>query len=102
MGKIQLYPQRKNVGKNGITPEFFNEHLAKKLVKTKLWGYTPSVNTKEDIELIALEAKRENAQERNEIELERERLIKEREELEILRAELLTSSKKLGRPKAEV
>jgi len=102
--KIKLFPQRSNVGTSGLKGHEVGAKLAEKLVKTKLWGYTPAVNSKDDIEQMALAAKREIGNDLKELEAERERLKREREEIEEMRAELLTgTAKKLGRPaKTEV
>jgi hypothetical protein len=93
MGKIMLFPQRMNVGKDKATGEMFNEALAARLVKTKLWGYTPMAENQDDVNLFLNKAKSEIADDAKANRLEAERLKQEREDLERLRAELLTGSK---------
>ena len=107
MAKVQLFPTRANVGKDVVTPQYFDEKFAAKLVKTKLWSYRPSPSTQDDINLMVGKAKEEISQDMAIIQAEKERLRKEREELEALRAELLTpkaeaETARRGRPKAEV
>jgi hypothetical protein len=100
--KVQLFPARPNVGKDVVTPEWFSEGMAKKMVKTKLWSYTPVATTQDDINLMLDRAKGELKADSEAIALEKERLKAEREELEALRAELLTKTKVDGRKKTEV
>jgi ActR/RegA family two-component response regulator len=103
MSRIQLFPQRANVGKDVITPQYFNVKFAEKLIKTGLWGYKPKPTSDDDISLMLGRAKDEISSDMRLIAEEKERLKKEREDLEALRAELLTSDTvKRGRPKAEV
>lgn len=94
MGKIMLFPQRMNVGKDKVTGEMFDETLAQRLVRTKLWGYSPVVENQNDATLFLNKVKGEIAEDVMANKREAERLRKEREELEQLRAELLTGSKK--------
>ena len=101
---IEVFPARNNVGKDAITPQRMPENLAKKMVKTGLWSYTPVANTQDDISLMVNQAKGEIAQEMRNINEEKERMRLEREDLEALRVQLLTGEpKKAGRPaKTEV
>lgn len=92
--KVQLFPARPNVGKDVVTPEWFSEGMANKMVKTKLWSYTPVATTQDDINLMLNKAKGELKEDADANRLERERLTAEREELEALRAELLTKKVK--------
>jgi len=103
MSKVQLFPSRANVGKDIMTPQFFDTKFAEKLIKTGLWSYSPNPQSKDDISLMLGKAKEEISYDMQMIQVEKDRLRKEREELESLRAELLTSeTPKRGRPKAEV
>ena len=100
---IEIFPARGNVGKDAITPQRMPEALAHKMVKTKLWSYTPVANTKDDIALMVNQAKGELSSEMKNIAEEKERLRLEREDLEALRAQLLTGDVKIDkRRKTEV
>ena len=99
MSKIQLFPARPNVGKDVVTPEWFSEGMAKKMVKTGLWAYSPIATTQDDLNLMLDRAKGEIKADAEANKAEAERLKAEREELEALRMELLTAK---GKKKTEV
>ena len=93
MSKIQLFPARNNVGKDVLTPEWFSEGMAQKMIKTGLWAYTPTPNNKDDLNLMLNAAKSEIKADADANKAEAERLKAEREELEALRVQLLTGGK---------
>ena len=97
---IEIFPVGDNVGVNAITPARVKASLAAKLVKTKLWSYTPKPKNEKDVNLFIGKAKAEISDEMAKLEAERAKLIREREEFEAQRAESLTSGR--GRKKAEV
>jgi hypothetical protein len=90
---IELFPQRQNVGENALTGWKFPEALAKRMVKTGLWGYTPKISTESDVQLMVDRAKSEIQSDARALEQERLKLEQERAELEQLRAELQASKK---------